>query len=201
MKLNELRDNPGATKKAMRVGRGIGSGKGKTSGRGVKGQKARTGVAIKGFEGGQMPLYRRLPKRGFSNPSAQEFAVINLGQLQAAIDAGKLDAKATINEAALKKAGLVSQINHGIRLLAKGVLSTKVTLEMAGASEKAAEAVKAAGGSFTALMTKREKGPRKPEAVAAKAPAKKAAADAYKAAKGKSIKSARQLKKAAAKKA
>lgn len=163
MKLNELRDNPGATKKAMRVGRGIGSGKGKTSGRGVKGQKARTGVSIKGFEGGQMPLYRRLPKRGFHNPSAKDFSVINLSQLQTAIDAGKLDASASIDAAALKKAGLISKIADGVRLLARGELTSKVSLEIAGASDKARQAVESAGGSLTALITKKEAGPRKPE--------------------------------------
>lgn len=163
MKLNELRDNPGATHKAIRVGRGQGSGKGKTSGSGVKGQKSRSGVAIAGFEGGQMPLYRRLPKRGFNNPSAKDYQVINLSQLQIALDNGKLDSKATINAAALKKAGLISKIGDGVRLLAQGELKAKVTLEIAGASAKAVEAVEKAGGSLTALVGKKEKGPRKPE--------------------------------------
>lgn len=162
MKLNELRDNPGATHKATRVGRGQGSGKGKTSGRGVKGQKSRTGVSIAGFEGGQMPLYRRLPKRGFNNPSAKEYQVINLNQLQDALDAGKLDSKATIDAAALKAAGLISKIGDGVRLLARGELKAKVSLQIAGASSKAVEAVEKAGGSFTALVAPKEKGPRKP---------------------------------------
>jgi len=163
MKLNELRDNEGATKKPMRVGRGTGSGKGKTSGRGVKGQKARTGVSIQGFEGGQMPLYRRLPKRGFNNPSAKDFSVINLSQLQTALDNGKLDSAATVDAAALKKAGLISKIGDGVRLLAQGELTTKVALEIAGASEKAQQAVEAAGGSLTTLVKQKEKGQRKPE--------------------------------------
>lgn len=167
MKLNELRDNPGSTHKPIRVGRGQGSGKGKTSGSGVKGQKSRTGVSIAGFEGGQMPLYRRLPKRGFHNPSAKEYQIINLSQLQKALDNGKLDAKATIDAAALKQAGLISKIGHGVRLLGVGELKSKVTLEIAGASGKAVEAVEKAGGSLTALVGKKEKGPRKPEKRAA----------------------------------
>lgn len=163
MKLNELRDNPGATHKPIRVGRGQASGKGKTSGRGVKGQKSRTGVSIGGFEGGQMPLYRRLPKRGFNNPSAKDYQVINLSQLQIALDNGKLDSKTTINAVALKKAGLISKIGDGVRLLARGELNAKVTLQLAGASAKAVEAVEKAGGSLTALVGPKEKGPRKPE--------------------------------------
>jgi large subunit ribosomal protein L15 len=190
MKLNQLRDNPGAKKNPIRVGRGIGSTKGKTSGRGVKGQKARTGVAIKGFEGGQMPLFRRLPKRGFNNPSATDYAVINLGQLQTAIDAGKLDAKGALDEAALKKAGLVGKIGSGIRLLAQGDLKAKVTLTVSGASDAAAEAVKKAGGTLTLTVTKKEKGARKPQKLA----------KTKKLAKG-DTKTARKTKKKAAKKA
>jgi large subunit ribosomal protein L15 len=148
MKLNELENNPGAMTKKFRVGRGIGSGKGKTAGRGVKGQKARTGVSIQGFEGGQMPLYRRLPKRGFNNHSRQEFAVINLGQLQAALDAGKLKATDAINADALKKAGLITSIRDGVRLLGNGELKTKVNLQIAGASTKATEAVEKLGGKI-----------------------------------------------------
>jgi large subunit ribosomal protein L15 len=147
MKLNELRDNPGARKTRMRVGRGIGSGKGKTSGRGVKGQKARTGVSIKGFEGGQMPLYRRLPKRGFKVPSPMHFVEINLDRLQKAIDAGKLDAKAPINGEALIKAGLISRVKDGVRLLGRGAITAKVTIEVAGASASAKAAVEKAGGT------------------------------------------------------
>ena len=131
----------------MRVGRGIGSGKGKTSGRGVKGQKARTGVAIKGFEGGQMPLYRRLPKRGFNNPSAQTFVEINLDRLQKAIDEGKLDAQAPINGEALVKAGIISRVKDGVRLLGRGAITAKVTIEVAGASASAKAAVEKAGGT------------------------------------------------------
>lgn len=146
MRLNELRDNPGARKERVRVGRGIGSGKGKTAGRGQKGQKSRSGVAIKGFEGGQMPIYRRLPKRGFTNPFRKEYAVVNLGQLQRAIDDGKIDAKQTISVEALQGAGLVNKVRDGVRLLAKGEIKTKVTVEVAGASKAAIAAVEKAGG-------------------------------------------------------
>lgn len=146
-KLNDLRDNEGARYKSKRVGRGIGSGKGKTSGRGVKGQGSRTGVALHGFEGGQMPIYRRLPKRGFNNPFSKEFAVVNLGGLQAAIEGGKLDASQTITVASLQAAGLVGDVLDGVRLLAKGELSAKITIEVAGASAAAIAAVEKAGGS------------------------------------------------------
>ena len=146
-KLNDLRDNEGARYKFKRIGRGIGSGKGKTSGRGVKGQGSRTGVALQGFEGGQMPIYRRLPKRGFNNINAKHFAVINLGKLQAAIDAGKLNAAETITAEILAAAGLVGKIGDGVRLLARGELTAKVTIEVAGASEAAVAAVEKAGGS------------------------------------------------------
>lgn len=146
-KLNDLRDNDGARYKFKRVGRGIGSGKGKTSGRGVKGQGSRTGVALMGFEGGQMPIYRRLPKRGFNKPFALEFAEVNLGRLQTAIEAGKVDAGKTIDAAALQAAGLVGNVRDGVRLLARGELKTKVTIEVAGASKAAIEAVEKLGGS------------------------------------------------------
>lgn len=149
MKLNELRDNPGATKRRMRVGRGIGSGKGKTCGRGQKGQTSRTGVSINGFEGGQMPLYRRLPKRGFNNPTRKTFAVVNLGRIQQAVDAGKIDAGQPITEQVLVASGVVRRSLDGVRLLAKGELSAKVTLEVTGASKTAVEAVEKAGGSVT----------------------------------------------------
>ncbi len=149
MKLNELHDNPGATKSKKRVARGPGSGKGKTAGRGVKGQKSRSGVAINGYEGGQMPLYMRLPKRGFNNPGRKQFAVINLGLLQKFIDAGKLDAAAEITEDALVASGLVRRKLDGVRLLAKGALSTKVALSVTGASKAAIEAVVSSGGSVT----------------------------------------------------
>ena len=147
MKLNEIHDNPGARRSKMRIGRGIGSGKGKTGGRGGKGQTARTGVSINGFEGGQMPLYRRLPKRGFNNIFALKFAEVNLGRLQEAIDAGKLDPKKAINEDILVAAGLVRRARDGIRLLGKGQIKTKVSLEITGATQSAIAAVEKAGGS------------------------------------------------------
>ncbi|WP_431298424.1 50S ribosomal protein L15 [Tabrizicola sp. BL-A-41-H6] len=153
MKLHELADNPGAAKKQKRVARGPGSGKGKTAGRGIKGQKSRSGVAIGGYEGGQMPLYRRLPKRGFNKPNRKEFAVINLGLIEKFIGLGKLDAKAEINEDALVAAGLTSDKRDGIRILNKGAITTKVTLVVTGASAAAVEAVAAAGGTLTVAPT------------------------------------------------
>ena len=149
MKLHELSDNPGAAKKRMRVGRGPGSGKGKMGGRGIKGQKSRSGVAIKGYEGGQMPLYQRLPKRGFNKPNRKEYAVVNLGLIQKFIDAGKLDAGSALDGAALVASGLVRRERDGIRVLAKGDFSAKVDLQVAGASKSAIEAVEKAGGSVT----------------------------------------------------
>ena len=149
MKLNDLRENPGATKARKRVGRGIGSGSGKTGGRGVKGQKARSGVAINGFEGGQMPIYRRLPKRGFNNIFASEYVTVSLGRIQTAIDAGKLDAKATVDAASLKAAGVIRRAKDGVRVLSGGELTSKVTLEVAGASKTAVEAIEKAGGKIT----------------------------------------------------
>ncbi|WP_424985956.1 50S ribosomal protein L15 [Microbulbifer sp. S227A] len=149
MKLHELRDNEGATKKRKRIGRGPGSGTGKTGGRGIKGQKSRSGVAINGYEGGQMPLYQRLPKRGFNKPNRKSFAVVNLGLIQKFIDAKKLDAGSAITEDALVASGLVRRKLDGIRVLAKGDLTAKVTLEVTGASKSAVEAVEKAGGSLT----------------------------------------------------
>ncbi|MFG1423468.1 50S ribosomal protein L15 [Roseixanthobacter liquoris] len=149
MKLDEIRDNEGARKKRMRVGRGIGSGKGKTAGRGVKGQKARTGVAIKGFEGGQMPLHRRLPKRGFNNIFALDFNEVSLGRIQTAIDAGKLDAGATIDAAALVAAGVLRRAKDGVRVLGSGELKAKVSLEVSYATKSAVEAIEKAGGTVT----------------------------------------------------
>ena len=146
IKLNELRDNNGARKGRMRVGRGIGSGKGKTAGRGQKGQKARSGVAINGFEGGQMPLHMRIPKRGFNNIFAKDFAIVNLGAVQKLIDEKKLDAKAVIDHAALKAAGVARGGKDGVRLLAKGEFSAKLNFSVAGASKGAIEAVEKAGG-------------------------------------------------------
>ncbi len=148
MKLNELRDNEGATKKRMRVGRGPGSGKGKTGGRGIKGQKSRSGVAINAYEGGQMPLYQRLPKRGFNKPNRKKFAVVNLGLIQKFVDAGKLDGKAEITEDALVASGLVRRKLDGIRVLAKGDVTGKLKLSVTGASKSAIEAVEKAGGSL-----------------------------------------------------
>jgi large subunit ribosomal protein L15 len=147
MKLNEIRDNDGAHYRAKRVGRGIGSGKGKTSGRGGKGQTARTGVAINGFEGGQTPLHRRLPKRGFNNKIFQkDFKVVNLGRVQQALDAGKLTADATVDGKGLVAAGVLRRLGDGVRLLAKGALTTAITIEVAGASKAAIAAVEEAGG-------------------------------------------------------
>ena len=149
MKLHELRDNEGAAKGKKRVGRGPGSGKGKTGGRGIKGQKSRSGVAIKGYEGGQMPLYQRLPKRGFNKPNRKAFAVINLGLIQKFIDEGKIDAKADITEDALVASGLVRRKKDGIRVLAKGDFTAKANITVTGASKGAVEAVAKAGGSLT----------------------------------------------------
>jgi large subunit ribosomal protein L15 len=152
MKLNEISDKPGATKNRMRVGRGIGSGKGKTAGRGVKGQKARTGVAIKGFEGGQMPLHRRLPKRGFNNIFAKTFNEVGLDRIQQAIDAGKLDGKAVVTVEALKAAGVFKRTRDGVRILANGELKAAVSFEVAGASKAAIAAIEKAGGSIKLLI-------------------------------------------------
>jgi len=161
MKLNELSDNPGAAKTRMRVGRGIGSGKGKTAGRGVKGQKSRSGVSIKGFEGGQMPLYRRLPKRGFTNaPFRKEFATVNLGRLQEAVDAKKLDAKKPVDAEALLAAGIISKALDGVKILAKGELSAALTIQAAKASQAAIDAVEKAGGKIE-LPEEVEKAPSK----------------------------------------
>ncbi len=147
MKLNEIKDNEGARKERTRVGRGIGSGKGKTAGRGMKGQKSRSGVAIKGFEGGQMPLHMRLPKRGFNNPFRKDYAEVNIGAIQVAIDDKKLDAKKPINHAALKEAGLARGGKDGVKLLGSGTLGAKVAIKVAHASKSAVAAVEKAGGT------------------------------------------------------
>ena len=211
MRLNEISDRPGATKAKKRVGRGLGSGLGKTSGRGQKGQKSRSGVAVKGFEGGQMPLHRRLPKRGFSNIFAKDFNEVNLGRVQTAIDAKKLDAKNPITVQALLDAGLIRRVRDGVRLLGDGELKTKVSFEVTGASSGAIKAVEAAGGTVTMTpmpqRTAKAEGEGKPKkerkaapkssakkaggapakkAAAKKAPAKKAAAKKAPAKKGKS---------------
>jgi large subunit ribosomal protein L15 len=149
MKLNEIRDNPGAVKKRMRVGRGIGSGKGKTAGRGVKGQKSRSGVAIKGFEGGQMPIHRRLPKRGFNNVGARDLNEVNVGRIQQAVDAGRLDASAPVTVEALVAAGVCSRVRDGVKILGIGELKAKLAFEVAGASKTARAAIERAGGSVT----------------------------------------------------
>ena len=147
MKLNEIRDNPGAVKKRMRVGRGIGSGKGKTAGRGVKGQKSRSGVAIKGFEGGQMPIHRRLPKRGFNNIGARDLNEVNVGRIQQAIDAGQARCSAPVTVEALVAAGVCSRVRDGVKILGIGELKAKLTFEVAGASKTARAAIERAGGT------------------------------------------------------
>ncbi len=171
MQLNEIRDKQDARAKRKRVGRGIGSGKGKTSGRGQKGQKSRSGVSLLGFEGGQMPLYRRLPKRGFTNRFRKQFAELNLGRLQQAIDAGKLDAGAALNVESLRAAGVVGKSRDGVSLLAKGEIKSALTVEVARASAAAVAAIEKAGGKVALTMPVRE--PRPKEAGSRKA-AKKA---------------------------
>jgi len=156
MKLNEIKDNEGSTHSRKRVGRGIGSGSGKTGGRGVKGQKSRSGVAINGFEGGQMPIYRRLPKRGFNNIFAADYVVVSLARIQAAVDAGKLDAKNTVDAAALKAAGVIRRVKDGVRVLSDGELKAKLALEVAGASKTAVEKIEKAGGSVKLLAAAAE---------------------------------------------
>jgi large subunit ribosomal protein L15 len=151
MKLTDIRDNDGALKERMRVGRGIGSGKGKTGGRGVKGQKARSGVAVKGFEGGQMPLHRRLPKRGFTNLFRNDLNEVNLGRVQQAVEAGKLDAKATVTVEALVSAGVCSRARDGVKILGIGELTAKLVFEVFGASKSAVAAIEKAGGSVKIL--------------------------------------------------
>lgn len=171
MKLTDIRDNPGARKERMRVGRGIGSGKGKTGGRGQKGQKSRSGVAIKGFEGGQMPLHMRLPKRGFNNPFGKDYAEVNLGMIQKFIDEKKLDAKKDIDHAALKAAGLARGGKDGVRLLGKGEIKAKAKFIVAGASKGAIEAVEKAGGSVEVIAkgeSEAEKKAKRTEANKAK---------------------------------
>ena len=193
MKLDQLRDNPGARKTRIRVGRGIGSGKGKTGGRGGKGQTARTGVAINGFEGGQMPLYRRLPKRGFNNIFALEFVEVNTGRLQQAIDAGRLDAGKPVDAVALRAAGLISRPRDGVRLLGKGELKAKLSIEVAGASKSAIAAVEKAGGSVKVTRPVKEEVPRGPSKAElfAKAQAEKAAKGEEKKAEAKAAKPAK----------
>ncbi len=185
MRLNQIADNAGATKDRKRVGRGIGSGTGKTSGRGVKGQKSRSGVAIKGFEGGQMPIHRRLPKRGFKNIFSKNFNAVNLGRIQVALDAGKLDGKKTVTVEAMHEAGIIRRVHDGVRLLGKGELKAKIAFEVTGASKGAIAAVEAAGGSVTIVAL------AKPEISQEDSPGKKGKAKAKSTsakAKGKSEK-------------
>jgi large subunit ribosomal protein L15 len=171
MKLNEIADNSGSRKKRMRVGRGIGSGKGKQAGRGGKGQTARSGVRIKGFEGGQMPLHRRLPKRGFNNIFRLDLTEVNLDRLQEAIDAKKLDAKATVNAESLVKSGLLRRSKNGVRLLGRGELKAKINIEVHGATKSAIEAVEKAGGTVKILAPAKDEAAQK---AAAKKPNRKA---------------------------
>lgn len=201
MRLNELRDKQGATRARKRLGRGIGSGLGKTSGRGMKGQKSRSGVAIKGFEGGQMPLSRRLPKRGFKNIFTKHYNEINVGRVQAAIDAGRLDAKNPVTLDALMGAGLIRRPRDGVRLLGYGEIKTKLAFEVTGASASAIKAVEAAGGSVTLTPLPRPKGKDGEDGKAEKpkpARAKSAGAKARKTTKAKDDK-AKKLRSAAKK--
>ena len=154
MKLNEISDREGATHAKKRVGRGIGSGLGKTGGRGVKGQKSRSGVAIKGYEGGQMPIYRRLPKRGFSARNSKDYNVVSLGRIQQAVDAGKLDKGATVNVETLKAAGVIKRERDGVRIVSQGDYSAKLSFEVAGGSKGAVEKIEGAGGSLKALVVR-----------------------------------------------
>ena len=160
MKLNEIRDNPGARRKSKRLGRGIGSGKGKQAGKGGKGQKARTGVSLNGFEGGQLPIYRRLPKRGFVNPSRKVYAPLNLLALEKAFESGRLDATQPLDEAKLREAGIVRSAKRfaGVRLLAQGEITRPITITVSGASAAAVAAVQAAGGTITLLVPPKEQG-------------------------------------------
>ncbi len=176
MKLNEIRDNPKASRTRTRLGRGNGSGKGNTCGRGQKGQKSRSGVSLRGFEGGQMPLYRRTPKRGFKNIFRKKYGIVNLGRLQKAVDDKKLDAKATVNAEALIAAGLARSARDGIRLLARGEITAKLTIEVAGASKSAMTAVEKAGGKVILASGRAETATK--SKAGAKKPAKKDEAQA-----------------------
>lgn len=197
MKLNEIRENEGAHKKRMRVGRGPGSGKGKTAGRGVKGQKSRSGVAIGGFEGGQMPLYMRMPKRGFNNPNALKLAEVNLWRLQDAIDAKKLDIKGEIKGDALVAAGVIRRVKDGVRLLGTGEIKSKLNLVVWSASAGAVKAIEAAGGS---VVQERIAAEEKAAARVEKRNAAKGKAPAPKAPKGDANKVSARAKRTAAKK-
>jgi large subunit ribosomal protein L15 len=198
MRLNEIRDRPGATKSKKRLGRGPGSGLGKTSGRGVKGQKSRSGVAMKGFEGGQMPLHRRLPKRGFNNIFAKHFNEVNVGRVQIAIDAGKLDGKKPITVDALLAAGVIRRVRDGVRLLGKGELKTKLAFELTGASSGAVKIVEAAGG--TVKLTPMPRRAPKPEGEGKPKKARKVEAKSAKAASKPATPKKAEAKKPRAKK-
>jgi large subunit ribosomal protein L15 len=195
MRLNELNDRPGATKPKKRLGRGVGSGLGKTSGKGVKGQKARSGVAIKGFEGGQMPLHRRLPKRGFNNIFAKKYNELNLGRIQAAVDSGLLDGKKPITVETLQQAGLIRRAKDGVRLLGNGELKAKLAIEVTGASQSAIKAVEAKGGTVTLKSITGREAPAADKIKADKTAAKRAAKAA--AAKGGKKKAAQEGDEAA----
>jgi large subunit ribosomal protein L15 len=175
MRLNELSDRPGATRAKKRLGRGVGSGLGKTSGRGIKGQKARAGVSIKGFEGGQMPLHRRLPKRGFNNIFAKKFNELNLGKIQAAVDSGRLDGKKPITVQALKDAGLIRRAKDGVRLLGTGEIKGKFAFEVTGASQSAIKAIEEKGGTVTLKSITGRERPAADKIKAEKRAAKRAA--------------------------
>ena len=179
MRLNELRDNQGARKARVRVGRGTSSGKGKTGGRGVKGQKSRSGVSIKGFEGGQMPLHMRLPKRGFNVPNPKKLNAVNLGRLQQALDSGKLNASDAVNTASLKSAGVIRRELDGVRIIGNGELKTKLDFEVFGVSASAREAIEKLGGKITVLAPapSKDNDDAKAEKKAKKKAAKKAEAD------------------------
>ena len=197
MKLNQLRDNPGSRKGGKRLGRGNASGHGGTAGRGHKGQKSRSGVSLLGFEGGQMPLYRRLPKRGFKNPFRKKFAAVNIGSIQRAIDAGKLDASKPVTDEAIQAAGLVKRSHDGIRLLAKGEIKAKLTIEVTGASQAAKDAVAAAGGKV--VVTGPEDAKARQAEMTEQAAAKKAekVKNAEQAAAGNEDKGTKDAKKGA----
>ena len=197
MRLNDLRDNPGATRPRKRVGRGPGSGKGTTAGRGDKGQKSRSGVAIKGFEGGQMPIHRRLAKRGFNAPFSKDFNEVNLGRIQSAVEKGVLDVKKAITVEALLAAGVIRRVRDGVRLLGKGELKSKLAFEVTGVTKGAQKAVEAAGGSVTVVpLPKRAAKPKDETAKTKKAEAKKPAAKAKPAAQ-KSAKTSAKTEKPA----
>jgi len=204
MRLNELSDNPGATKERKRVGRGIGSGKGKTAGRGVKGQKSRSGVAIKGFEGGQMPIHMRLPKRGFNKPNRKRFAELSIANLNRAIESGKIDGKAEMNAEALVEAGVLRRSFDGVRLIGNGKVSKAVKLVVAGATPGAIKAVEDAKGTVTVVkdeMTRREKGVKADKSGKVSKADKKAAKAAASAAAPAKVEKKTEAKKPAAKKA